>query len=111
MRRAIISLFAVAALAGCGDDDGTVLPDAGTGDAAAPIDAAPPAPDAGPPDGGPMDAGPEPDAGPPEEDAGMDVDAGPVCSADDECDDGIWCNGDEICVPTIPSRTPAAVAA
>ncbi len=59
------------------------------------VDAGPPdsgPPDAGPPDAGPPDAGP-PDAGPP--------DAGPLpCSSDDDCADGVFCNGRERCAPT-----------
>ena len=47
------------------------------------------------------DAGPGEDGGGMEMDGGEDVDAGPfMCASDADCDDGLYCNGDETCDPT-----------
>jgi len=33
-------------------------------------------------------------------------DAGPTCTVDEDCDDGVWCNGTETCDPTSPTANP-----
>src|SRR5690242_134304 len=79
MRNVAVFWFAwVIGISGCGDDDGPpAMPDGGGGE----VDGAAEDGAAGP-DGETADAPP-----------------GEMCTTDDDCDDGVFCNGVERCLP------------
>jgi hypothetical protein len=91
MRRIFILIGLLSCVVGCGSPE-VPAPDGGSGDAA-------------------TDLGPvETDAGPGRTDAGTD--AGPACTDDGACDDGLFCNGAERCTDAgCAAGTPPCAAA
>lgn len=91
------------ALDGGDDDDGGPVSDAGPR-----VDATIPSDGGGQPaDAAPSDGGATSDAGP--QDAGFDA-SPPLCTRDEDCDDGLFCNGAETCgggdVGCVPGTPP-----